>query len=87
MRQADKVLDYILAHGSITSWEAIQELHITRLSAVIKRLRDCGFDIMTIRHNAFKNGEWMSWGEYVLNEPLPVGWETAHKGIEAPASP
>lgn len=38
MSQTQKVYEFIKNHGSITSWEAFQYLHITRLSARIYEL-------------------------------------------------
>lgn len=35
MSQTEKVLQFMKDHGSITSWDAFQFLHITRLSARI----------------------------------------------------
>lgn len=39
MKQEDRVLRHLKDYGSITSWDAIQEYGITRLSAVIFNLR------------------------------------------------
>lgn len=39
------VLEYMITHGGITSFEAFKELGITRLSARIKDLRDEGVQI------------------------------------------
>lgn len=39
------VYKHLKRHGSITSWEAIKEYGITRLSAVIFDLRNNGIDI------------------------------------------
>ena len=36
--QKQEVLAYLKKHKSITSWEAIQEFHITRLAAIIFEL-------------------------------------------------
>lgn len=35
----DRVLDHLEEHGTITSWEAIQNYGITRLSEYIRQLR------------------------------------------------
>ena len=35
----DRILNHLITKGSITSWEAIKEYGITRLSAVIFNLR------------------------------------------------
>ena len=40
-----KVLDYLLAGKSITSWEAIQKFRATRLSAIIFDLKEHGYPI------------------------------------------
>lgn len=37
-----KILNH-LKHGSITSWEAIQKYHITRLSARVYELKQMGY--------------------------------------------
>lgn len=44
--QEDAVMQYLQAHGSITSIEAFS-LGITRLSAVIFRLKEAGVNIHT----------------------------------------
>ena len=43
--QRSAVLQHLLEHGTITSWEAIKEYGATRLSAIIYDLRDMGYDI------------------------------------------
>ena len=45
--QKDRVLKYMYDTGSITSLDAIREFGITRLAAVIKNLRDLGYNIET----------------------------------------
>lgn len=40
LSQRRQVLDHLLAHGSISSWQAIQEYGITRLSCYINLLRN-----------------------------------------------
>lgn len=42
-KQADLVLDYLRKHPFITAWAAMQELHILRLAAVIKEMKNSGF--------------------------------------------
>lgn len=39
MTQKEMVREYLEKHGSITSWQAITEMHITRLSAHIHSLK------------------------------------------------
>lgn len=43
--QDDRILRHLKENKSITSWEAIREYGITRLSAVIFRLRKAGHSI------------------------------------------
>ena len=43
--QKQMVLDYIREFGSITSLEAFRDLGITRLSAIVFKLREDGHDI------------------------------------------
>ena len=63
----DRVEQYLIDKGSITSWEAIQEFGITRLSAVIYILRnDRNLDIAT-RYETMKNryGDKVTFARYV----------------------
>ena len=46
--QRDVVLAYLKKHKGITSLEAFEKWHITRLSAVIFDLRKMGHDIVTV---------------------------------------
>ncbi len=41
----DRVLEHLEEHGTITSWEAIQNYGITRLSEYIRQLRLDGYMI------------------------------------------
>ena len=49
--QNDRILRHLKDYGTITTWEAIQEYGVTRLSARIKDLKDLGYGI---------NSEWLS---------------------------
>lgn len=63
----DRIEQYIKEHGSITSWEAIKEFGITRLSAVIYNLRyERNLDIET-RYETMKNryGDKVTFARYV----------------------
>lgn len=42
MTQCERVFQYMKQNGSITTFECFEKLHITRLSARIKDLRDQG---------------------------------------------
>ena len=60
----DAVLWHLQNHGCITSWEAIQKYHITRLSAIIHTLRhEVGMNISSSDKRA-ENGK--NWVEYKL---------------------
>lgn len=64
----DRVENYIKQRGSITSWEAIKEFGITRLSAVIYDLRNQrGLNIKT-QYETMKNryGDNVTFARYVL---------------------
>lgn len=54
-KQTDKVLKYIVVHGSITSAEAFQAIGCMRLSARIWDLKHMGFNITKKRER--KNGK------------------------------
>lgn len=45
MTHTELVKKHLLEYGNITSWEAIQQYGITRLSAVIFNLKKEGLDI------------------------------------------
>ncbi|MBQ6631134.1 MAG: hypothetical protein IJH55_03250 [Romboutsia sp.] len=63
----DRIEQYFREHGSITSWEAIKEFGITRLSAVIYNLRyERKLDIET-RYETMKNryGDKVTFARYV----------------------
>lgn len=45
MNQKEKVLGYMTLNGSITSLQAIRELGVTRLAAVIHLLKNDGINI------------------------------------------
>ena len=44
-KQEEQVMDYIRVNGSITSLQAVIDLRILRLAAVIYNLRDAGINI------------------------------------------
>lgn len=45
--QEDKVLNHMMKYGGITSMQAFELYHITRLSRCIFDLRHAGWDIVT----------------------------------------
>ena len=60
--QENQILNHLKKHKFITSWEAIQEYRITRLSARIYELREKGYQIIT--KNVTENGK--TFAEYSL---------------------
>lgn len=63
MTQLEKVKNHLKEHGTISSWDAIQQYRITRLSALIWILRH--------EHQMTINSDWESntnacWVEYRL---------------------
>ena len=58
------ILGHLKRYGNITSMEAFQKYSVTRLSAIIFRLREEGFDIDTKKEH--KNNK--SFGRYVLED-------------------
>lgn len=67
MTQIEKVLRHLQKFGSITTWEAIQQYGITRLSDKIFRLRKKGININSetkFAKNRF--GENVHFSEYKL---------------------
>ena len=60
--QENQIQNHLKKHKFITSWEAIQEYRITRLSARIYELREKGFNIIT--KNVTENGK--TFAEYSL---------------------
>lgn len=61
--QVRVILRHLIKYGSITSWESIRKYGATRLAAIIKILRNEGYDIITIMH--YENGK--KWAEYTLD--------------------
>lgn len=69
MNQAERVKNYILDKGSITSMEAFRNLQITRLSARIADLREMGVDVITTWEtstNVF--GETSRYARYLIRK-------------------
>lgn len=49
MTQKEKILEHLKNNNEITSWEAIEKYHITRISEYIRQLRKEGYLITTER--------------------------------------
>lgn len=63
--QNQMVLDYIREFGSITPVDAFKDLGITRLAAVVCRLRREGHDIHKERENAYNRyGQKVRYARY-----------------------
>lgn len=65
--QETKVYAFMKAYGSITTYDAFNYLHITRLSARIFRLRERGIGIITtMQYGKDKDGNSYKYGVYTL---------------------
>ena len=62
MSQKQKIFDHLKIFGSISTWQAIQEYHVTRLGAHIHQLKQEGHAITPTRETDGKN--W--WVRYTL---------------------
>lgn len=69
--QKERVIDYIIQFGSISSWEAYKDLGITQLGARIDQLKKEGFQFETEWENG-KNryGESTTYKRYTLVDTL-----------------
>lgn len=63
---------HLRAHGRISSWEAIELYHITRLGAFVHLLRKEGWQILTLPklHKHIKTGNYGTHAEYQLVEAV-----------------
>lgn len=62
--QEEMILNHLKLYGSITSWDAITQYRITRISSIIFNLRGQGYDIIT--EHKINNGK--NYGVYKLIE-------------------
>ncbi|MFN8770917.1 MAG: helix-turn-helix domain-containing protein [Neisseriaceae bacterium] len=58
LAQREKIKELLLAHKTISSWEAIRKFRITRLGAHIYELRKQGMNIIGVRKRNNKTGTW-----------------------------
>lgn len=66
----DRILNHLITKGSITSWEAIKEYGITRLSAVIFNLRK-EYNIRSeIEKSTNRYGDKISYAKYILERKI-----------------
>lgn len=65
--QVDMVYEHLKAYGSITTWEAIKEYGVTRLSAVIYILRKEGYKIISETETTTNRfGKKVNYAKYIL---------------------
>lgn len=80
--QETRVLNYMLDNGSITSWEAIKEFGITRLSAKIYNLRREGYFIENEwEHSINRYGDKVKYVRYVLNKEKTFDFSTKEQDL------
>lgn len=64
----NQVKEHLENYGTITSWQAIQQYHATRLSDIIFRLRKRGYDIETKTELTKDiNGNTCQYAKYIFN--------------------
>ncbi len=65
--QKSRIVDYIKQFGSITSWEAYNELGITQLGARIDQLQKEGYEFKTEwEHKKNRYGDDVSFKRYYM---------------------
>lgn len=71
MTQKERIIDYINQFGSITSWQAYQDLGIMQLGARIDQLQKEGYVFKTEwEHKENRYGEPVSFKRYYLKEKV-----------------
>lgn len=69
MNSEERVLRYLREEGCITSWRAIAEFGLTRLSSTIHRLRRAGYPIETeIVTGKNRYGDKITYAKYTLRD-------------------
>ncbi len=76
MTQRERILKYIREFGSITSWEAYEDLGITQFATRVKELKEQGYEFKTEWENK-KNryGESVMFKRYYLNDVVSENME------------
>ena len=65
--KSNQVREHLIVNGTITSWEAIQKYHATRLSAIIFNLRKQGYVIDSEWESSIdKEGRTSRFVRYIL---------------------
>lgn len=68
MTKIAQVLEHLQQHGTITSWQAIQQYGATRLASIICDLRKRGYNIQTKTElTKDRNGNTCSYAKYILD--------------------
>lgn len=71
MTQKERIIEYINQFGSITSWQAYQDLGIMQLGARIDQLQKEGYVFKTEwEHKENRYGEPVSFKRYYLKEKV-----------------
>lgn len=69
--QKSRIVDYIKQFGSITNWEAYNELGITQLGARIDQLQKEGYEFKTEwEHKKNRYGDDVSFKRYYLADMI-----------------
>ena len=71
MTQKERIIEYINQFGSITSWQAYQDLGIMQLGARIDQLQKEGYVFRTEwEHKENRYGEPVSFKRYYIKEKV-----------------
>ena len=74
--QKDRIINYIRAFGSISSWEAYADLEITQLGARIDQLKKEGYEFKTEwESNTNRFGEKTEYKRYYLVDIIAENME------------
>lgn len=66
--KTDKVIEHLIVHGEISTWEAIRKYGATRLSAIIFNLKKKGYTFETeIKKTKDRFGNTVEYANYKLN--------------------
>ena len=80
MTQKQMVLNHIQTYGSITTWEAIKEYGITRLSDRIFTLKNDNWEIVTEwEYGTNRFGKRVKWKKYKLAKKRKITLEDIQK--------
>lgn len=81
--QEERILNYLIDNNSITTWEAIKEFGITRISARIFELRKRGYFIENEwEHTTNRYGDKIKYVRYTLNKEKTFDFSTKTQEID-----